>query len=280
VVGYQSRGRNVSFIGCLALAIPGRGFMAQGAEADNTRFIGCSAVDIQERLGGGEGVGFYIDSGGSNRHIINGCIVLGSDSAGLNATGSAHDCIVTNNVFENTGRVVTTAAVKFTNALRGVFANNRVIGTSSGAPFQLIGTASNWQVYGNSFTNTGGTTVPVLVGTNSVHDNIGCNPDWGLASVNITGSATFDRAAGMVHVATLTGNVGTVTIPNGLVVGDELKLILKQDGTGSRTFTWPAAVILTGGDLVITATANRTTTVGLMWNGTAWVETSRALDQS
>lgn len=276
VVGYQSRGKNVSFIGCLATSIPGRGYMAQGIEADNTRFIGCTASDIQEKLGGGEGVGFYFDSGGNTRHIMTGCIVLGSDAAGLNSTNLSDDCIITSCTFENTGRAVTTAAVKFANANRGVFANNRVIGTSSGAPFQLSGTSTNWQIYGNSFTNTGGTTTPVLVGVNSVRDNIGCNPDWTVARGNVTGATTFDQASGSTHTATMTGNV-TPTVPAGLAAGNKLRLVLKQDGTGSRTFAKPSNALLAGGSFVPSAAAGAVSVLELEWDGTNWLETGRSL---
>ena len=55
-----------------------------------------------------------------------------------------------------------------------------------------------------------------------------------------TSTITLDLANGSVQIITLGGNI-TYTFPTP-VAGKSLTLIQKQDGTGSRTVTWPASV--------------------------------------
>jgi len=70
-----------------------------------------------------------------------------------------------------------------------------------------------------------------------------------------TGTAyTIDLAGGSVQILTLTGNC-TFTFPTA-TAGQSFILLLKQDGTGGRTVTWPAAVKWPGGTApTITSTA-------------------------
>jgi hypothetical protein len=72
-----------------------------------------------------------------------------------------------------------------------------------------------------------------------------------------TGTAyTIDLANGSVQYLTLTGNC-TYTFPTP-VAGRSFILIQKQDGTGSRTVTWPASVDWPSATApTLTATANR-----------------------
>jgi hypothetical protein len=72
-----------------------------------------------------------------------------------------------------------------------------------------------------------------------------------------TGTAyTIDLANGSVQYLTLTGNV-TYTFPTP-VAGKSFILIQKQDGTGSRTVTWPASVDWPSATApTLTSTANR-----------------------
>lgn len=68
--------------------------------------------------------------------------------------------------------------------------------------------------------------------------------------VDNSGTAyTIDLENGNVHEVTLTGNC-TFTFSNPPATGKagSFTLILKQDGTGSRTTTWPASVDWTGGN--------------------------------
>lgn len=56
---------------------------------------------------------------------------------------------------------------------------------------------------------------------------------------NVSTDLTIDLADGVVHVATLAGNV-TVAKPKNLKAGRTFILVLIQDGTGSRTVSWDA----------------------------------------
>src|SRR5688500_1283193 len=58
--------------------------------------------------------------------------------------------------------------------------------------------------------------------------------------------------------APLTGNV-TTTITAGISHGDQLTLILTQDGTGSRTMTWQSNFKKAGGTLPLTTTGGQPT---------------------
>ena len=104
----------------------------------------------------------------------------------------------------------------------------------------------------------------------------GVNPDTLYAQGNVTGATTFTRVNGKIITATLTGNA-TATLTSGFQVGDELTLILTQDGTGSRTMTWPSnAKFGHGGVYVLTTAASSVDTVTFTWDGTNWREKNRA----
>jgi hypothetical protein len=77
-----------------------------------------------------------------------------------------------------------------------------------------------------------------------------------VATANTGTTYTIDLAGGSVQILTLTGNC-TFTFPTA-TAGQSFILLLKQDGTGGRTVTWPAAVKWPGGTApTITSTALR-----------------------
>lgn len=86
-----------------------------------------------------------------------------------------------------------------------------------------------------------------------------------------TGTAyTIDLVNGSVQILTLTGNV-TYTFPTA-TAGRSFLLIEKQDATGSRTVTWPAAVKWPSGTApTITSTASRSDLFGFTADGTNWI---------
>ncbi len=86
-----------------------------------------------------------------------------------------------------------------------------------------------------------------------------------------TGTAyTIDLANGTVQILTLTGNC-TFTFPTA-TAGRSFIMILKQDGTGSRTVTWPAAVKWPGSTApTITSTASRSDKYIFTADGTNWI---------
>lgn len=77
-----------------------------------------------------------------------------------------------------------------------------------------------------------------------------------LVSSNTSTAYTIDLANGSVQYLTLTGNC-TYTFPTP-AAGKSFTLVQKQDGTGSRTVTWPASVKWPAGTApTITATASK-----------------------
>jgi hypothetical protein len=77
-----------------------------------------------------------------------------------------------------------------------------------------------------------------------------------VATANTSTAYTIDLANGSVQILTLTGNC-TFTFPTA-TAGQSFILLLKQDGTGGRTVTWPASVEWPGGTApTITSTASK-----------------------
>jgi hypothetical protein len=77
-----------------------------------------------------------------------------------------------------------------------------------------------------------------------------------VATANTSTAYTIDLAGGSVQILTLTGNC-TYTFPTP-VAGKSFILVHKQDGTGSRTVTWPASVKWPAGTApTLTSTASK-----------------------
>lgn len=73
------------------------------------------------------------------------------------------------------------------------------------------------------------------------------------------------------------GNVTSSVIGSG-TNGQTLTMLLCQDATGTRAFTWPSNVRLAGGGITLTRTANKCDSVSLVFDGFNWYETSRAMN--
>lgn len=168
---------------------------------------------------------------------------------------------------------------------------NGAVYDDQGSPTQQypisIGTASvnRLTIRDTALTPTG-SGVPIgthdggAIGTDVVITNVdGLTPDCLFAQGNITGATTFNRANGRHITATATGNI-TTTITNGFMNGDRLTLEITQDGTGGRTISKPTNVKLVGGAFSPTAAAGATDSWTLEWDGTNWIEISRALNVS
>jgi hypothetical protein len=77
-----------------------------------------------------------------------------------------------------------------------------------------------------------------------------------VATANTGTAYTISLAGGSVQILTLTGNC-TFTFPTA-TAGQSFILLLKQDGTGGRTVTWPASVEWPGATApTITSTASK-----------------------
>lgn len=91
-----------------------------------------------------------------------------------------------------------------------------------------------------------------------------------VATANTGTAYTIDLANGSVQILTLTGNC-TFTFPTA-TAGRSFIMILKQDGTGSRTVTWPAAVKWPAGTApTITSTASKADKYVFTADGTNWI---------
>lgn len=95
------------------------------------------------------------------------------------------------------------------------------------------------------------------------------------AQGNVTGATTFNVINGETIAATLTGNI-TVTLTSGDYKGQRLTLILTQDGTGSRTVSWPGTAKLAQGGFTLATSASAVDVVTFQWDGTNWREVARA----
>ena len=278
-VGFQSRGKNVIISGCVIKDIPGRGVMLFGAASTGTIVTGNTITNIK-RAGDSDGIGIFLDSAGPSRHVITNNVIRDCDSRAISGAGDSSDIVIANNLIDNCPATVSGASVRLSDAQRISIAGNMIINNRFNRPVQMAGTSDKWTITDNQFHNNRNNN-PALVGTNnSVFNNYGVNPQGSYAVGNITGSAVFNRVNGSMQTATLTGNVGTVTITAGQNVGDELMLMLTQDATGGRTFTWPTNAKLAGGILILSVTANAVDVVRLTWDGTNWREVSRALGDS
>lgn len=73
------------------------------------------------------------------------------------------------------------------------------------------------------------------------------------------------------HVVTLGGN-RTFTFSNGKA-GHTYSLVITQDGTGSRTVTWPSSVKWAGGSApTLTSTAGKSDRITLYFDGTYYLD--------
>jgi hypothetical protein len=90
-----------------------------------------------------------------------------------------------------------------------------------------------------------------------------------VATANTSTAYTIDLDNGSVQILTLTGNC-TFTFPTA-TAGKSFILLLKQDGTGSRTATWPSAVKWPAGTApTITSTASKLDKYIFTADGTNW----------
>jgi len=132
---------------------------------------------------------------------------------------------------------------------------------------------------GDSFNGPVGTTTPaagafttLTASTSAALSDLTVNNGYTEETVSAnTGTAyTINLANGTVQILTLTGNC-TFTFPTA-TAGRSFFLLLKQDATGGRTVTWPAAVKWPASTApTITPTASRTDKFVFTADGTNWI---------
>lgn len=138
------------------------------------------------------------------------------------------------------------------------------------------GVASNGaltlQSNGTTTAITVDTSQNVGIGTGSPSAKLDVAGDYkeGVVTANTSTAYTISLASGTIQILTLTGNC-TFTFPTA-TAGRSFIMILKQDGTGSRTVTWPAAVKWPSGTApTITSTASKSDKYIFTADGTNWI---------
>jgi hypothetical protein len=128
----------------------------------------------------------------------------------------------------------------------------------------LTHTGSGTTSWSNTLTGTtiAGTTLSgAVVGADQIMSAV-THKDYAetcAENATVTGTVGIDLNNGNVHSITLTG-AATLTFDNPVATGDSssFTLIVKQDGTGSRTITFPGSVAWAAATApTLTTTANR-----------------------
>jgi hypothetical protein len=88
---------------------------------------------------------------------------------------------------------------------------------------------------------------------------------------------TFNAGVSNSVKLVMKGNVTSSVIGSG-TNGQALTMLLCQDSTGARNFTWPTNVRLAGGGITLTKTPNKCDVVSMVFDGFNWYETSRAMN--
>lgn len=97
-------------------------------------------------------------------------------------------------------------------------------------------------------------------------------------TLSTNGAVAFPALNGNIMTVVLSANATSSSISNPMI-GQPLTIQWIQDGTGSRTYSWPANVRFAANTApTATTTANRMDSVTFMWTGTVWAETARAIN--
>lgn len=105
----------------------------------------------------------------------------------------------------------------------------------------------------------------------------------GVSTVNPTvvsggGAYNLDASLGGIQDVSLGANAGTPTITNPRV-GQILTIRFRQDGAGSRTYSWPSNCRFAANAApTATTTASRMDAVTFVYDGTVWGEINRTLN--
>jgi Right handed beta helix region len=80
------------------------------------------------------GVGIYLDSSGTARHMITGNVIKQCTGSAIVGAGDNHDVVVSGNVIDGTNLTVPGARISFDNAERITISGNKIISNPSGPP--------------------------------------------------------------------------------------------------------------------------------------------------
>jgi hypothetical protein len=209
------------------------------------------------------GEGFkVIDSTGSLKQI-SGSVSLTSGVTGIlpvanGGTGMAF--------FTPSGPASTAKTYTFPNANCTVLTSNDLVtaaqgGTANGY-FQVSGPATSAKTF--TFPNASDTVA--CLGQQNLYTK---QQNFQQATLSISaGAVAWDVSTAQTAILTLTGNA-TMSACSNQVAGGTYVIIVKQDGTGSRTLAWNANYKFPGGtDPVITATASSVDVISFYSDGT------------
>lgn len=225
---------------------------------------------------------------------IKGSRIFNNGRAGIRLISSSvplEQNILSNLQIYNNGKYYTADAIDFDGnsktsiqdiTINNVHAfDNQTIKTQRyGIIFRSDGAINRVSVNGGDL--SGNVTAPIAIQstsqTISFSNVTGLNPNARAALGNITGSVTFDSTASNNFSGTLTGNV-TAVMPDSLIDGTTIKMLLKQNGTGGYTFTPPANATTLGASLKLSTAANASDMLVWVWSAllAKWVLQSNNL---
>lgn len=222
-------------------------------------------------LTGTQTAGQYLRSDGTNAALA---AIQAADVPTLNqnTTGNAATATTATNVSGGTASVTTLSASGVATFSAGTAAAPAITttgDTNTGIFFPAADTIA--------FSEGGAESVRidssgnVGIGTSSPAAKFDLAGDYkeGVVTANTSTAYTISTATGTIQILTLTGNC-TFTYPTA-TAGESFTLLLRQDATGGRTATWPAAVKWPGNTPpTITSTASRQDKFVFTADGTNW----------
>jgi hypothetical protein len=140
----------------------------------------------------------------------------------------------------------------------------------TGSPITAAGTLALTVNFANQAANTG-LFGPTSGGSGPVTARAMVPADQpGLAAVTFSATPSFNAGVANSFAITLTGNVTSSTVTNA-TAGQTITFIITQDGTGSRSFVWPANF---HGASNIGPDANSVSVQSFIYTGAVWRATS------
>jgi hypothetical protein len=221
----------------------------------------------------GQGGNLVVRGGnaGTAANVVGGDATFnGGSGAGTNAGGAA-------NVLGGTGG--STGGGGLTTVRGGTGGSTSGTGgglTLQGGPAGAAAASGGNLLLQTTTTGSGTTQVTrltVLGTTGALQINTGWSDTKNAPAFSAT--PTISCAAGNSYAVTMTANITSITFSNVPAAGNvfTLTMFLTQDGTGSRTVTWPGAVKWPGGAApTLTTTINKTDIIQLVTHdgGTTW----------